>query len=94
MSRWTVPPGCVSIKMKSDGKEYPVDRRGNVHVDDHYDAEMKRSAHNKYGYANPGVIVQDMHKGSGKVCVKCNFVAFSFSKTCPKCKSDEFKPEE
>jgi hypothetical protein len=97
--RYTVPAGsagvCGSIKMKSDGKVFFANRQGSIDVPDHYASEIKRSAQFKREYVSPGIAVgADMHNGAGKICVKCAFHAFQFSKSCPKCGNAEFKAEE
>lgn len=90
MSRFTVPPGCESIKMKSDGSIHKANRQGSVVVPDHYDSEIKRSAQALRGYANPGVNIP-MHQSDkdSKYCTnpRCRFVAFAWSAKCPRCAS-------
>ncbi len=87
---FSVPDRCTSIKM-DDGKVYRA-RAGKVTVDNpaHVD-EIRTSCQTRYGYM--ATAATTFWNAAGKFCARCGFHAFDWTKTCPRCRSEEFENE-
>jgi len=94
---FTVQPknksGCMGFDMQ-DGTKYHADKSGHIVVDNpaHIKA-IKKSQQAQDGWLEKRYeTVKDCV--TGKVCTTCQFVAFAYQETCPKCTGTDFVPEE
>ena len=85
-TRVTLPPGCSGFNLQ-DGTEYKGRPGGTVTVSDEHAPFIRRQVGGDAGLVGHGSFRAFGGTRNGRWCPRegCNFLANSWSKTCPRC---------